>query len=97
RPTVMFVYHPCDDAMLSALELEGRGWKRQPTCRRLSHDIAGGMDELGVLLAGHAKNAYWFGSQLTIEEARRHIDFANATTLQVVPGRLAATVCALRN
>lgn len=97
RPTVMFVYHPCDDAMLSALELEGRGWKMQPTCRRLSHDIAGGMDELGVLLAGHAKNAYWFGSQLSIEEARRHIDFANATTVQVVAGALAATVWAIRH
>ena len=25
-------------------------------------------DELGVLLYGHARNAYWFGSQLSIEE-----------------------------
>ena len=33
RPTVMFVYHPCDDAMLSTLELEGRGWSLQPTRR----------------------------------------------------------------
>lgn len=97
RPSVMFVYHPCDDAMLSALELEGRGWKMQPTSRRLSHDIAGGMDELGVLLAGHAKNAYWFGSQLSIEDARRYLPFANATTLQVVAGALAATVWAIRN
>jgi homospermidine synthase len=97
RPTVMFVYHPCDDAMLSALELEGRGWKMQPTIRRLGPDIASGMDEMGVLLAGHARNAYWFGSQLTIEEARRHIDFANATTLQVVAGALAATVWAIRH
>ena len=30
RPTVMFVYHSCDDAMLSALEFEGRGWQMQP-------------------------------------------------------------------
>lgn len=97
RPTVMFVYHPCDDAMLSALELEGRGWKMQPSSRRLSHDIADGMDELGVLLAGHAKNAYWCGSQLSIAEARRHIDFANATTVQVVAGALAATVWAIRH
>ena len=29
------------------------------------------MDELGVLLAGHKKNAYWYGSQLSIEEARK--------------------------
>lgn len=97
RPTVMFVYHPCDDGMLSALELEGRGWKMQPSSRRLSHEIVDGMDELGVLLAGHAKNAYWFGSQLSIGEARRHLDFANATTVQVVAGALAATVWAIKH
>jgi homospermidine synthase len=95
RPSVMFVYHPCDDGMLSAHELEGRGWKMQPSSRRLGVDIAHGMDELGVLLAGHARNAYWFGSQLTIEEARRHLPFANATTLQVVAGALAATTWAI--
>ncbi len=55
------------------------------------------MDELGVLLAGHAKNAYWFGSQLSIDEARRHLQFANATTLQVVAGALAAATWAIRH
>ena len=54
RPTVMFVYHPCDDAMLSVLELEGRGWQPQQRQRRLGADIVTGMDELGVLLAGHS-------------------------------------------
>jgi homospermidine synthase len=97
RPTVMFVYHPCDDAMLSAHELEGRGWQLQPQQRRLGTDIVAGMDELGVLLAGHARNAYWFGSQLPIEEARRHVTFANATSLQVVAGVLAAITWAVRN
>jgi homospermidine synthase len=97
RPSVMFVYHPCDDGMLSAQELEGRGWKMQPSSRRLSVDIAHGMDELGVLLAGHARNAYWFGSQLSIEEARRHLPLANATTLQVVAGALAAATWAIRH
>jgi homospermidine synthase len=97
RPTVMFVYHPCDDAMLSVLELEGRGWHPQEKKRRLGTDIVTGMDELGVLLAGHTRNAYWYGSQLTIEEARRHVPFANATTLQVAAGALAAVVWAMRN
>lgn len=97
RPSVMFVYHPCDDAMLSAMELEGRGWKMQPSSRRLGEDIVAGMDELGVLLAGHARNAYWYGSQLDIDEARRHLPFANATTLQVVAGALAAAVWAIRH
>ncbi len=97
RPTVMFVYHPCDDAMLSVLELEGRGWQPQQQQRRLGEDIVTGMDELGVLLAGHTRNAYWFGSQLTIEEARRHVSFANATSVQVAAGALAAVVWAVRN
>ena len=97
RPTVMFVYHPCDDAMLSALELEGRGWQMQPARRVLTTELVTGMDELGVLLAGHARNAYWFGSQLSIEEARRHVPHANATTLQVAAGALAASVWAIRN
>jgi homospermidine synthase len=97
RPTVMFVYHPCDDAMLSALELEGRGWQIQPSRRVLTSELVTGMDELGLLLAGHARNAYWYGSQLTIEEARRHVPHANATTLQVAAGALAAAVWAVRH
>jgi homospermidine synthase len=97
RPSVMFVYHPCDDAMLSALELEGSGWIMQPSRRRLGADIVEGMDELGVLLAGHEKNAYWFGSQLTIAEARRHVPYANATTMQVTAGAIAAVMWAIKN
>ena len=93
----MFVYHPCDDALLSALELEGRGWQIQPNQRRLDEDIVTGMDELGVLIAGHAKNAYWYGSQLTIDEARTFVPFSNATSVQVAAGALAAIVWAARH
>lgn len=97
RPSVMFVYHPCDDGMLSALELEGSGWVRQPFSRLLGVDIVEGMDELGVLLAGHERNAYWYGSQLTITQARQHVAYANATTMQVVAGAIAAIVWAVRH
>ncbi|AUX24635.1 homospermidine synthase [Sorangium cellulosum] len=97
RPSVMFVYHPCDDAMLSALELEGRGWKMQPTRRRLGPDIVSGMDELGVLLAGHSRNAYWYGSQLSIEDARRCVSLGNATSLQVAAGVIAGMIWAIRH
>jgi homospermidine synthase len=93
----MFVYHPCDDAMLSTLELEGRGWSLQPTRRIIRAEIVTGMDELGVLIAGHAKNAYWFGSQLSIAEARRHVPYTNATCLQVAAGALGAMIWAIRN
>ena len=97
RPTVMFVYHPCDDGMLSALELEGRGWTMQPSSRRLSQDIAHGMDELGVLLAGHARNAYWYGSQLSIQEARELAPYNTATSLQVCVAVLSGMVWAIEN
>ncbi len=97
RPTVMFVYHPCDDALLSAIELEGRGWQLQPARRVIAREIIAGTDELGVLVAGHARNAYWYGSQLSIDEARRHVRHANATSVQVAAGALAAAVWAIRH
>lgn len=97
RPSVMFIYHPCDDAMLSALELEGSGWVVPHERRLLGKDIVEGMDELGVLLCGHDRNAYWYGSQLSIQDARRHVEYANATTMQVIAGAMAAIVWAIRN
>ena len=58
-------------------------------------EILDGIDELGVLLYGHAKNAYWFGSQLSIEETRRIAPYQNATGLQVTSAVLAGMVWAL--
>jgi homospermidine synthase len=54
-------------------------------------------DELGVLLYGHKKNAYWFGSQLAIEEARKLAPYQNATGLQVTSAVLAGVVWAIEN
>jgi homospermidine synthase len=42
-------------------------------------EIVSGIDELGVLLLGHARGAYWYGSQLSIEEARKLVPHNNAT------------------
>jgi homospermidine synthase len=61
------------------------------------NDIIDGRDELGVLVAGHAKNAYWFGSQLTIHEAKKISPYNTATTLQVVSGVIGGLVYALEN
>jgi homospermidine synthase len=55
------------------------------------------MDELGVLLRGNRKGVYWYGSRLTIDEARRLAPHNSATSLQVVAGVLAGMVYALRN
>jgi homospermidine synthase len=97
RPTVHYAYHPCDDAVLSLHELAGRNWRIQPRQRLLKDDIVDGRDELGVLLMGHARGAYWYGSQLTIGQARALCPFNNATTLQVAAPVMAAVVWALQH
>jgi homospermidine synthase len=81
RPTSHYAYHPCDDAVLSVHELAGKNWEMQPEKRLMTDEIVRGMDELGVLLMGHAKGAYWYGSRLTIEEARRVAPHNNATSV----------------
>ena len=50
-----------------------------------------------MLLYGHAKNAYWYGSQLSIEETRELAPYQNATGLQVSSAVLAGMVWALEN
>ncbi len=97
RPTVHYAYHPCDDAVLSIHELAGNNWRMQPSQRLMMSEIVSGMDELGVLLMGHAKGAYWLGSRLTIEQARALAPHNNATSLQVTAGVLAGVIWAIEN
>ncbi|MGE5547494.1 MAG: homospermidine synthase [Solirubrobacterales bacterium] len=97
RPTVHYSYHPCDDAVLSVHEVAGKNWHMQPEKRLMVEEITSGVDELGVLLAGHARNAYWYGSQLSIDEARRLCPHNNATSLQVTVAVLAGMVWAIEN
>ena len=98
RPTCHYAYHPADDAVLSMHELFGSGGKMQPSWHILDeNEIVDGVDELGVLLYGHAKNAYWYGSQLSIEETRAVAPYQNATGLQVTSAVIAGMVWALEN
>ena len=97
RPTVHYAYHPSDSAVLSVHEFCGRNYELQPRKRILMEDITKGIDELGVLLAGHKKNAYWYGSQLSIEGARRLAPYNSATSLQVTVAVLAGMVWAMEN
>lgn len=97
RPTAHYAYHPCDDAVLSVHELAGKNWQMQPEKRLMTDEIVRGMDELGVLLCGHEKGAYWYGSRLTIEEARALVPHNNATSLQVTVAVLAGVVWAIEN
>jgi homospermidine synthase len=98
RPTCHYAYHPCNDAVLSLHELFGFAGQRQGGIHILDeNEIADGIDELGVLLYGHKKNAYWYGSQLSIDETRDIAPYQNATGLQVTSAVLAGMVWALEH
>ncbi|MDQ0024288.1 homospermidine synthase [Variovorax paradoxus] len=97
RPTVHYAYHPCDDAVLSLHELAGNNWQLQHRQRIVRDEIVEGMDELGVLLMGNSKGVYWYGSRLTIEQARELAPANSATSLQVVAGILGGMLWALQN
>jgi len=97
RPTTHYAYHPSDNAVLSVHELAGRNWHLQDRKRIMMNEITKGIDELGVLLAGHRKNAYWYGSQLSIAEARKLAPYNSATSLQVTSATLSGMIWAMEN
>jgi homospermidine synthase len=98
RPTCHYAYHPSNDAVLSLHEMFGAEGKMQDDWKILTeNEIVDGKDELGVLLYGHAKNAYWYGSQLDIVETRSLAPYQNATGMQVSSAVLAGMVWAVEN
>ncbi|MBS3935723.1 MAG: homospermidine synthase [Sulfuritalea sp.] len=97
RPTVHYAYHPCDDAVLSIHELAGREWRTQPHKRILRDEIVAGVDELGVLLMGHPRGAYWLGSRVSAAQARQLAPYNSATVIQVAAGVVAGLAWAIRN
>ena len=97
RPTTHYAYHPCDAAVLSLHEMAGKNGKQQKRQRLIVDEITSGVDELGVLLMGHKKTSYWYGSYLSIEETRRLVPYNNATSLQVAIAALAGMLYAIEN
>jgi homospermidine synthase len=97
RPTSHYSYHPSDNAVLSVYELAGRNWHMQDRKRIMLDEIIEGIDELGVLLAGHSRNAYWYGSQLSIQEARKLAPHNSATSLQVTSAALSGMIWAMEH
>jgi len=97
RPTCHYAYHPCDDAVLSLHEFGGKNFQLQARKRLIMEEISQGIDELGVLLMGPTRGVYWYGSRLSIGEARRVAPHNNATSLQVTAAVLAGTVWALEH
>ena len=98
RPTCHYAYHPANDAVLSLHEMFGQAGRMQEKHHILDeNEIVDGIDELGVLVYGHARNAYWYGSQLSIEETRDLAPYQNATGLQVTSAVLAGMAWAIAN
>ena len=97
RPTVHYAYCPCDCAIASLQELRGCDYRLQPRLRIMTDEITSGSDILGALLMGHAYNAWWTGSDLSIEESRRLVPHQNATTMQVAISAVAAAMWMIEN
>lgn len=97
RPTVHYAYHPSNDAVLSVHELIGNNFEIQKEKRVVTDEIVSGADELGVLLMGHEKTSYWYGSRLSVGQARSLAPHNSATALQVTVGVLSGVIWAMRN
>ena len=98
RPTVHYAYRPSNVTVDSIHELMASEYPGNLATKVLREDeITSGKDYLGVLLYGHAKNAYWYGSILSIEEARSIAPNQNATGLQVASAMIAGIMWALDN
>lgn len=97
RPTVHYAYLPSPYAILSINQFIGSEYELPALKRVLLEEITEGYDELGVLLMGNKKGAYWYGSTLNIHEARALAPYNSATSLQVVASALASILWAIEN
>lgn len=97
RPTVHYAYCPCDSAVNSLHEFEMRHYVPQLQHRIMTDEIIAGKDELGCLIMGHDFGAWWIGSSLDIQTARKLVPGQSATTVQVAAGVMASAVYALRH
>jgi len=88
---------PCNDSIVSLHELRGRNYELHPKKRILTDEITEGMDLVGALIMGHRYQSWWTGSILSIEAARKKVPHANATTVQVAAGVMAAVLWSVQN
>ena len=97
RPTVHYAYCPSNEAIVSMAELEMRQWDLQKNQRIMNEEIIDGEDILGVLLMGHEYKSWWYGSLLSIHDARKLVPGQSATTLQVACSIIAASMWMIEN
>ena len=91
KPSVYYVYHPCNDARQSLEEMKEKNYEYQKYYRLLTNEISTGRDELGVTFFLENGDVYWIGSLMSVEEARdiygnEYNKYINATIVQVIAG-----------
>jgi homospermidine synthase len=82
-PTVYYAYRPCVKAMEMIDRLRTEVERAVVAEKTVMQDPVAGQDELGALLI-HGTGAYWYGSTLTVGQARSLAPYNNATSMQVV-------------
>eukprot|EP01083_Nonionella_stella_P074347 201628_1 len=92
---VMMLYYQCMNLLVQVVILINYYYQIKQNYYYLM--ITHGIDELGVLLCGHEKNAYWYGSQLDICDVADRIEDNQATSLQVTATLLAGAIYAINN
>jgi homospermidine synthase len=97
RPTVHYVYLPCDSTIASLQEFRCNNYKMQSKLRIMNNEIVSGEDRLGALIMGHKYNSWWTGSILDINSARKLVKHQSATTVQVAIGAIAAILWMIDN
>lgn len=97
RPTSYYAYCPSNEALISIHELCGRNFVEPTQAVLMEKEISEGIDELGILIFGHKKNAYWYGSHLDIKDARERSADTNATVLQVTSAIIGAMQWVIQN
>ncbi len=96
RPTSYYAYCPSPATQRSVQRWIDSRYQKVVNRRVLREELSDGCDELGVLMV-FAGGCYWYGSTLTLREARTLAAGNNATTLQVVAGIIGAIQWMLLN
>ena len=93
KPSIYYIYHPCDETVSSICELKEKNDEPQTEFKLLANDIVDGRDLLGLTYYLKSGEVFWIGSLLSIHEVRdffdkEWLDYVNATNLQVAAGCL---------
>jgi homospermidine synthase len=96
RPTVYYAYRPTLKTCESMCRWAHHDFAPPAVKTILRDELASGADELGILLM-HERDAYWFGSVLSLAQARHIAPYNSATTMQVVGGIVGAIEWMTRN